>query len=997
MKDAKLSRINNYYKRYENMATPQSKNQSFLTGVNAEYIAHLHTKYIQSPQTVDASWREFFENLTDSDLDVLREMHGASWTPQENRVDARGFNATRVAEQAQSMAMMPQMPSYFQIPQQSQGSNQDSATLQQAVRDSIRAIQLIRAYRVRGHLVADLDPLGLRQHNIHPELDPGHYGFTHKDYDRMINLDGVLGMEQANLHDILSAVKQIYCGKIGVEFMHMSSPDEKAWIQQRIEEPLNQTDFTPNGKRAILERLTAAETFEQFLAKKYPGTKKFGIDGGEVLIPAIEQIMKKGGQLGLKEMVIGMAHRGRLNVLANVMGKPFSAIFAEFLGVKTQPDDVLGSGDVKYHLGTSADRDFDGNNIHLSLTANPSHLECVSPVCIGKVRAKQYQRGDVDGTQVMPILLHGDAAFAGQGIVAETLMISELPGYSVGGTMHIVINNQIGFTTTPQYSRSGPYCTDVAKLLSAPIFHVNGDDAEAVIHVARIATEFRQMFKKDVVIDITCYRRFGHNEGDEPSFTQPVMYQAIRSHKTTRQIYADQLADEGVVKADEAQAINDEMTRLLEESFEAATNYKPNNADFLQGAWSSMKVAESDEKPRRGETALDEDTYQIVAKGLTTIPEDFNIHSKLTRFIDARKEMFNSGEGFDWATAEAMAFGSLVQQKYGVRLSGQDCGRGTFSQRHAKMYDQTDGHIYQPLQNISSDQAPFEVHDSPLSEFAVLGFDYGFSLAEPNWLTLWEAQFGDFVNGAQTIIDQFISSGETKWLRMSGLVMLLPHGYEGQGPEHSSAHPERFLSLSAEDNWQIVNATTPANYFHVLRRQMVRNFRKPLIMFTPKSLLRHKLCVSPKSMLTGNSTFHRILWDDAEIAGQLNKPKDIKRVVLCTGKVYYDLYQAREEQGIKDVVILRLEQLYPFPTDALAEELAKYPKAEIVWCQEEPKNSGYWEFVDRRIENALTVAKHKSSRPSYIGRKPAASPATGNAKEHKIQQDTLVNEALKVK
>ena len=963
------------------MTQSNAKNETFLTGVNAEYIAHLYTQYQKSPQSVDHSWQNFFRNLSDSELDILREMHGASWTPTENRMDNRGFE-----NGDSNVTSMPTAQ-----------PTANAGDMQQSVRDSIRAIQLIRAYRVRGHLISDLDPLGMREIKDHPELSPEHYGFTSADYNRTIQLDGVLGMDSANLNQILSAVRQIYCGKIGVEFMHMSSPEEKAWVQKRIEEPRNQTDFTYNGKRAILERLTAAESFEQFLAKKYPGTKKFGIEGGEVLIPALEQIMKRGGQLGLKEMIVGMAHRGRLNVLSNVMGKPFSAIFAEFLGIKTQPDDVLGSGDVKYHLGTSADRDFDGNNIHLSLTANPSHLECVNPVCIGKARAKQMQLDDQDGTKVMPILLHGDAAFAGQGIVAETLMISELDGYSVGGTMHVVINNQIGFTTMPQFSRSGPYCTDVAKLLSAPIFHVNGDDPEAVVHVARIATEFRQEFNKDVVIDIICYRRFGHNEGDEPAFTQPLMYQKIKEHPTTRTLYAKALEDQDVVKADEADQIKSDMNERLEEAFQAANNYKPNAADFLQGAWSDMAVAEDEEKPRRGDTAIDDKTYDIVGKGLTTIPDNFNIHSKLTRFIDARKAMFETGEGFDWATAEAMAFGSLTHEGYGVRLSGQDCGRGTFSQRHAKMYDQKDAHIYQPLQNISNDQAPFEVHDSPLSEFAVVGYEYGFSLAEPKWLTLWEAQFGDFVNGAQTIIDQFISSGESKWLRMSGLVMLLPHGYEGQGPEHSSAHPERFLSLSAEDNWQVANVTTPANYFHILRRQMVRNFRKPLIMFTPKSLLRHKLCVSDKAMMTGDSTFHRILWDDAEIAGELNKPKDIKRVVLCTGKIYYDLYQAREEKKIKDVVILRLEQLYPFPKGALADELKKYPNAEIVWAQEEPKNSGYWEFVDRRIEGSLETVNHKCKRPAYVGRTPAASPATGSAGVHKAEQEKLMNDALVVK
>lgn len=967
-------------------------NISFLSGVNAEYIAHLYAQYRKSAQSVDSSWREFFDGLSDSELDILREMHGASWTPENNRVENRSFGQVAVSAPQTAQPVMPQMPQYW--PMQPQAN---SADVTQAVRDSIRAIQLIRAHRINGHLVANLDPLGLRENKIHPELDPGHYGFAPKDYDRPIRLDGVLGMEEANLHQILDALRETYCGNIGVEFMHLTDPDEKSWIQERIEAPRNHTDFTTNGKKAILERLTAAENFEQFLGKKYPGTKRFGVDGGEILIPALEQIMKRGGQMGLKEMVLGMAHRGRLNVLANVMGKPFSAIFAEFLGMSTKPDDILGSGDVKYHLGTSSDRDFDGNNVHLSLTANPSHLEAVNPVVIGKVRAKQYQRADKDGTQVMPILLHGDAAFAGQGLVAETLMISELPGYRVGGTMHIVINNQIGFTTMPQHSRSGPHCTDVAKLLAAPIFHVNGDDAEAVIHVARIATEFRQTFKKDVVVDITCYRRNGHNEGDEPSFTQPQMYAEIKDHPTTRTIYANQLLKEGVIKDDEADQISNDNLKLLEDSFESANSYKANNADFLQGVWSDMKVADAKDTERRGKTALTQKKVKEIGERLVTIPEDFNIHSKLTRFLDARKAMFESGEGFDWATAEALAFGSLVSEGYGVRLSGQDVGRGTFSQRHAVMYDQTDGHKYQALQNISKDQARFEVYDSPLSEAAVLGFEYGFSLAEPKTLTLWEAQFGDFVNGAQVIIDQFISSGETKWLRMSGLVMLLPHGYEGQGPEHSSCHPERFLSLSAEDNWQVVNITTPANYFHALRRQMVREFRKPLIIFTPKSLLRHKLAVSPMSMMTGDSTFHRVLWDDAELAGQLAKPKDIKRVVLCTGKVYYDLYQAREEKKIKDVLLLRLEQLYPFPEKALAEELKKYPNAEVVWCQEEPQNSGYWYFVDRRIEQTLTGIKHKAGRPSYVGRIEAASPATGSAKAHKQEQENLVNEALKVK
>jgi len=702
--------------------------------------------------------------------------------------------------------------------------------------------------------------------------------------------------------------------------------------------------------------------------------------------------MKRGGQLGLKEIAVGMAHRGRLNVLTNVMGKSFTAMFSEFQGTSSMPDDVQGSGDVKYHMGTSSDRDFDGNNIHLSLAPNPSHLECVNPVVVGKVRAKQILANDKEAEQVMPLLLHGDAAFAGQGVVPETLMISELPGYSVGGTIHIVINNQIGFTTRPAFGRSGPYCTDVAKMLAAPIFHVNGDDPEAVTHVARIATEFRQTFKKDVVIDMFCYRRNGHNEGDEPSFTQPLMYKQIKTQESTREKYGAQLVAEGLLSADEAQGEIDKFNEHLAKEFSAAENYKPNKADYLEGKWAGMTTAPDANKDRRGDTAVDEKTLQKIGKILSAVPDDFNVNSKIKRQLKAKTKMFETGEGFDWATGEAMAFGSLLNQDFAVRLSGQDVGRGTFSQRHAILYDQQTEKKYLPLENIANDQARFEAHDSPLSEFAVMGFEYGYASADPKTLTLWEGQFGDFVNGAQTIIDQFLSSGETKWLRMNGLVLMLPHGMEGQGPEHSSARPERFLQNSAEDNWQVANCTTPANYFHVLRRQMCRDFRKPLILMTPKSLLRHKLCVSKMEDFVEGSSFHRVLWDDDRDA--LATPEKIKRVVLCTGKVYYDLLEERRNRKIDDVMLMRLEQLYPFPHDVLVEELAQYPNAEIVWCQEEHQNFGYWNFVDRLIEGALRDAKHKAGRPVYIGRNEAASPATGSLRVHNIQQEKLVDEAL---
>ena len=962
----------------------ETSNLSVLSGVNAQYIANLYGQYLSNASSVNASWKSLFDSLDDNETELLNELVGASWTPEENRktggktLPANDFDHS-AAEKKTDAKTVKTVPVA--------GQNVEESTL-----DSIRALMLIRSYRTRGHLEANLDPLGLRESGDHPELDPSHFGFTSADYNRKIFLNNVLGLEYATLKEILDTLKKTYCGTIGVEFTHLSDPKEKAWIQERIESRKNQTEFTINGKRAILQRLTAAEVFETFLHTKYQGTKRFGLDGGESVIPAIEQIMKRGGQLGLKEIVIGMAHRGRLNVLTNVMGKSFTAVFSEFQGESNNPDNVQGSGDVKYHLGTSGDRDFDGNEIHLSLTANPSHLEAVNPVVIGKVRAKQVQREDKTATQVMPLLLHGDAAFAGQGLVAETLLISELPGYRVGGTIHIIINNQIGFTTTPRYGRSGPHPTDVAKMLSAPIFHVNCDDPEAVVHASRIAIEFRQEFNKDVVLDLYCYRRHGHNEGDEPMFTQPLMYQKIANQKTTRELYGEQLIREKVLLPEEVEAITNEFKDYLEEAYQATKSYKPNKADFLEGAWSGFKVAYGEE--RRGTTAISEDRLKDLGKKLTSLPSDFHLHSKIKRIVGNRAKMFKGDMSFDWATAESLAFASLLTEDFSVRLSGQDCGRGTFSQRHATLYDQENGSKYYPLANLEKDQGRFEVHDSPLSEAAVLGFEYGYSLAEPRTLTLWEAQFGDFVNSAQVHIDQFISSGELKWLRMSGLVMLLPHGYEGQGPEHSSAKPERFLQLCAEDNWQVANCTTPAQYFHILRRQLHRDFRKPLIMMTPKSLLRHKLAVSEIDMFVGDSTFHRFLWDGN--IDNLVTAKKMKRVILCSGKVYYDLFQRREELGIEDVMILRLEQLYPFAYKGLEEELAKYPNAEIVWCQEEPKNMGYWSFVHEPIEDVLTTIKHKAGRPRYVGRPASASPASGLLRHHNEQQAKLVEEALTI-
>ncbi|BBK44782.1 2-oxoglutarate dehydrogenase subunit E1 [Allostella vacuolata] len=955
---------------------------TFLSGANAPFIAELYERFLENPASVEPSWAQFFRGLEEDGAAVAQELRGASWAPRSGGIIAH-VNGVAAATSAAAAAGQIRPPL---------ATGQDAA--RKAIQASIRALMLIRAYRVRGHMIAALDPLGIEKRPVHADLDPASYGFDEDDWDQPIYIDRVLGRETASLREIVQILTDTYCQSIGVEFMHIMDPEQRIWIQERVEGERNQTDFTPEGKRAILERLTAAETFERFADRRYTGTKRFGLEGGESLIPALEQIVKRGGQLGVRELVLGMPHRGRLNVLANFMGKPFSAIFSEFQGNSAKPDDVQGSGDVKYHMGTSADREFDGNVVHLSLSANPSHLEAVNPVTLGKVRAKQRQRGDVEKNQVVGLLMHGDAAFAGQGVVAETLMLSELRGYRTGGTINVVVNNQIGFTTAPAYARSGPYCTDVAKMVQAPIFHVNGDDPEAVVHVARVATEFRQRFKRDVVIDMVCYRRHGHNEGDEPAFTQPEMYRHIESLTTTRQIYAERLARAGVIQAGDADGMVDRFTQMLDAEFNAAKSYKPNKADWLEGAWAGLGTATADD--RRGETAVPEDHLREVGAALTTVPGDFNLNRKIARQLEAKKKMFETGEGIDWATGEALAFGTLCTEGTPVRLSGQDVGRGTFSQRHAVLVDQQTENRHVPLNGIRKNQAPFEVWDSPLSEEAVLGFEYGFTLADPQGLVLWEAQFGDFANGAQVIIDQFICSGESKWLRMSGLVMLLPHGYEGQGPEHSSARLERFLQLSAEDNMQVVNLTTPANYFHALRRQMRRSFRKPLIVMTPKSLLRHKRAVSKLAEFGPGSSFHRVLWDDADLgaAKPLVADEKIRRVVLCSGKVYYDLLEGREARGVDDVYLMRVEQLYPFPAEKLALELKRFPNADVVWCQEEPRNMGAWYFVDRRIEEVLAGLDGKAKRPTYVGRPDSASTATGLLRRHNEEQEALVATAL---
>ncbi len=942
---------------------------SFLHGANATYLTELYARYQQDPGSVDPELAAFFAGLHDDKDAVLAEARGPSWARD-------GAAAPRAQRTSGAVATLTETEAL------------------DAARDTLGARMLIRAYRTRGHLVANLDPLQLTSRREHPELKPKTYGFAKSDYDRPIFIGGTFGLEFATLRQILDILKRTYCGTIGAEYMHISDPPQRAWIQDRIEG--REVSFTPEGKKAILKKLMEAEIFERFIDVKYTGTKRFGLDGAESTVPALEQFIKRGGQLGVQSIVIGMPHRGRLNVLANVMAKPYRAIFNEFKGGSAHPDDVEGSGDVKYHLGASSDREFDGNRVHLSLTANPSHLESVDPVVLGKVRAKQDQREDKERRKVLPLLLHGDAAFAGQGVVAECFGLSGLRGHRTGGSLHFIVNNQIGFTTAPRFARSSPYPSDVAKMIDAPILHVNGDDPEAVVHVAKIAVEFRQQFGKPVVIDMFCYRRYGHNEADEPAFTQPLMYARIKEHPTVVEVYARKLIDEGLLTRDEVDAMKAEFRAYLEEEFGASDTYRPNRADWLDGKWSGIGFA--DEGDRRGMTAVDVDVLKEVGKKITTIPKSFHPHKTVVRILANRRKMIDDGEGIDWSTAEALAYGTLLVEGYRVRLSGQDSERGTFSQRHAVLMDQENEKKYTPLKHIAKEQGTFEVINSMLSEEAVLGFEYGYSLAEPDALVLWEAQFGDFANGAQVVVDQFISSGERKWLRMSGLVLLLPHGYEGQGPEHSSARLERYLQLCAEDNWQIANCTTPANYFHVLRRQLHRRFRKPLVIMTPKSLLRHKRAVSTLDEFGPGSSFHRILWDDAQLnpadTVALVADDKIRRVVLCSGKVYYDLYEERAKRGVDDVYLLRMEQLYPFPARALIHELSRFKAADVVWCQEEPKNMGAWSFVEPNLAWVLDHIGAEQRRPRYVGRPSSAATATGLMSKHMRELQAFLNEAL---
>ncbi len=964
-----------------------SKNQefeknSFLNKSNSAFIEQMYLKYLAKDSDLPESWSKYFEGIKDEINVIVKEINGPSWGPSKKKIDADEL-----------LKKIEQKEKDFNI---NNHIDLNQKGISRSNEDSIKAVAMIRSYRQRGHLIAKLDPLELLKSEYLDELHPKSFGFKKEDYQKKIYLGGVINKEYSNIKEILYFLKKTYCGSVGYEYMHIQNPTERKWFRDRIEKHEDKKNFTENGKKAILNKLIQAEGFEKFLHKKYVGTKRFGLDGGESLIPALEQIIKIGGQSKIKEVKIGMSHRGRLNVLANVLQKSYKRIFNEFAGEFTSTSEDA-AGDVKYHLGASSNREFDGNSVHVSLTDNPSHLEAVNPVVLGQTRAKQFFHKDKERKKVIPILIHGDAAFAGQGVVSECFAMSGLPGHNTGGTIHIIVNNQIGFTTSPRFARSSPYPSDVAKMVDAPIIHANGDDPEAVVYAARIASEFRLKFNRDVVIDLFCYRRFGHNEGDEPSFTQPLMYEKIRAHPSPVKVYGGKLISESIITSTELENLINQFKNLLDDQFKNAKDYKP-KIEWFEGTWSAYKPEKG--KDKRGISGVDTKKLIEISNKINTPSKELNLHKTIEKILKNRKEAVNSRINIDWSTAEALAFGSLLEEGYPVRLVGQDSGRGTFSQRHSVLRNQKDNSRYVPLNNISKNQKQFEVVDSFLSELAVLGFEYGYSLVEPNTLTIWEAQFGDFANGAQVVIDQFVASGERKWRRASGIVMLLPHGYEGQGPEHSSARLERFLQLCSNDNMQVMNCTTPANYFHALRRQMHRDFRKPLIIMTPKSLLRNKYCVSNLEDFSKENSYHRIMWDhaiDPKSKGfiKLKKKKEIKKVILCSGKIYFDLLHAREKLKRDDIVFFRIEQLYPFPAKILVKELKPYAKnAKFYWCQEEPKNMGAWFSVRDYIQWTLDTIKASNNKISYIGRSPDASPATGYAKRHISQQQEIIDKVF---
>ena len=931
---------------------------SVLNGGNADYVEHLFESYLADPNSVTEEWRAYFEKLPLYD---------------EKAPDDIPRSSVR-----EHFLLLAKNRNRVQPVQMSSVSTEHE-------RRQVQVLQLITAYRVRGHQRARLDPLGLMEREPVPDLELSHHGLSKGDYDTLFQTGTLyIGKEEASLEEIVAAMEQTYCGSIGVEYMHIVNTAEKRWIQQRMESVRSRPVFSSTVKSHILERLTAAEGLERYLGTKYPGTKRFGLEGGESMIPLLDEVIQRAGAYGTKEMVIGMAHRGRLNVLVNILGKSPQDLFEEFEGKKLQE---VGSGDVKYHQGFSSNVHTEGGEIHLALSFNPSHLEIVSPVVEGSVRARQDRRSDPEGDLVTPILIHGDAAFAGQGVVMETFQMSQTRGYKTGGTVHIVVNNQIGFTTSRREdSRSTEYCTDIAKMVQSPIFHVNGDDPEAVVFVTQMAMDFRREFKKDVVIDMFCYRRRGHNEADEPFGTQPLMYEAIRNQPTSRSIYADVLIAQGEITAEQGQQLLEDYRTMLDNGEHVAKSLvsKPDKNMFVD--WS----------PYLGhgwidncDTTVDYKELQRLHAKLDQLPEGFVLQRQVTKILDDRRKMAAGALPVNWGFAETLAYASLLNDGFPIRLTGQDVGRGTFSHRHAVLHNQKDGTAYVVLKNVVEEsKASFEIFDSLLSEEAVLGFEYGYATTAPKTLVIWEAQFGDFANGAQVVIDQFIASGEIKWTRLCGLTLLLPHGYEGQGPEHSSARLERYLQLCAEHNMQVCVPTTPAQIYHMLRRQAVRPLRKPLIVMTPKSLLRHKLAVSTMEELA-DGQFQEIL---PEIDEQV-VPKGVSQLIICSGKVYYELLEYRRSQEIANVAIIRIEQLYPFPEQALLEVLQGYDLESVVWCQEEPMNQGAWFNSQHHIRHV--VANYKSSLYlRYVGRDRSAAAAAGSMSLHVEQQQALVKDAF---
>jgi 2-oxoglutarate dehydrogenase E1 component len=925
---------------------------SYLQGVNAAYIDQLYESYLADPESVDSSWRLFFEGL---------EFAGA----QPPTAEPKPAAAAQVVGTPKSGTYAPGV-----MPDES---------------DEAKVGLLIQSYRELGRLNAKLDPLGDRPPE-HELLSIERFALTPADRTRIFNAGKIIGMGPSTLDEIVERLREIYCGHIGVEYTHIEDADSRNWLRTRMEYSRNKPNLDVATQKRILLKLAESEAFETFLHTRYVGQKRFSGEGADALIPLVDCLIQKGGELGVKEMVYGMAHRGRLNMLVNIFGKHPSAVFSEFEG-RLNADKGAGEGDVKYHMGFSSNvLTHSGANVHLSLASNPSHLEAVDPVVEGITRAKQEMYEDVTRSQVVPVLIHGDASFAGQGLVYETLQLSKLPGYATGGTVHIVINNQIGFTTGPAEARSTTYATDLAMMLEIPIFHVNGDDPEALFYIGELVMEYRQKFHRDVVIDLICYRRHGHNEGDEPAFTQPLMYKKIKDHPTPRALYARQLIEQNVVTEDEAKGIFDDLIQNLTQAQETArTNPPPLAVSVFESRWRGLRKPTPDELYMPAETGVKLESLHKIAASLTAYPEGFTVHPKLEKILAGRRKAVEDGADVDWGTAEALAYGSLLQEGTPVRVSGQDSERGTFSHRHAVLYDFHTGVQFTPLGKVQDSRATFYIYNSPLSEQGVLGFEFGYAMADPKALTVWEAQFGDFANGAQIIIDQFITTAESKWNRMNGLVMLLPHGYEGQGPEHSSCRLERFLQSCGRYNMQVCNLTTPAQIFHALRRQIHRPFRKPLIIASPKSLLRHPLAVSDVNELV-SGRFHELL-DDTYVTAR----EKVKRIILCSGKVYYELHQERERLKRDDIAILRLEQFYPWPENIIAEMLKTFPEnAEVMWVQEEPRNMGGWVFVRERWLDG-TLGERKLL---YAGRPMAAAPAVGSSKSHAQEQKQLLEQAL---